>query len=566
MDQQDNMVLVIGAGINGVAITRELLLNRVPVCLVDRWDISYGTTAYSSRLIHGGLRYLEFGDVKLVRESLEERERLLQLSPQFVSPIHLFIPSERRVSGFFAAAKKFVGWKSSKTGPPVPRGLWLVNIGLWMYDALARHSRMPRHQVFRVNDPSAPPVNAEQYRWLCSYYDAQIEFPERFVLAMLEDARRLAQEHEVALEVLTYHEATKDGSLVTIRPCDGSGSSAKTLKPMAIINSTGAWVDQVLAQLGIDSPKLMGGTKGSHFLTRNPALRAALGGNGVYAEASDGRPVFLLAFGDYSLVGTTDLKCESSPETVTASEDELEYLRQAALEVFPQVELTRDDIEMHYCGVRPLPSSSSSSTAAITRRHIFHESRDAEIPVISVVGGKLTTCRSLAEEVVELLFDRLELKNRIDSRERYIPGGENFPTSEDLLLTEQKRIAEQTHLSVAQVASVWRLCGTRAAQVLARTTPAAEGVDDSKSLPDVDIPELFARHVIREEWSSCLEDLVERRLMLLYEPTLSIACLERLAALMVEEQVLDRNKLQSEVERCVDRLRNHFGRTLHHNA
>jgi glycerol-3-phosphate dehydrogenase len=266
MAQQDNTVLVIGAGINGVAITRELLLNRVPVCLVDRWDIAYGTTAYSSRLIHGGLRYLEFGDVKLVRESLEERERLLQLSPQFVRPIHLFIPIERRVSGFFAAAKKFFGWESSKAAPPVPRGLWLVNMGLWMYDALARRSRMPRHQVFRVNDPSAPPVNAQQYRWLCSYYDAQIEFPERFVLALLEDARGLAQEHDVALEVLTYHEATKDGSLVTIRPCRGSVSAARTLMPIAIINSTGAWVDQALAQLGIDSPELMGGTKGSHLL------------------------------------------------------------------------------------------------------------------------------------------------------------------------------------------------------------------------------------------------------------------------------------------------------------
>ena len=377
MVQQDNMVLVIGAGINGVAIARELLLNRVPVCLVDRWDIAYGTTAYSSRLIHGGLRYLEFGDVKLVRESLEERERLLQLAPQFVRPIHLFIPIERRVSGFFAAARKFFGWGSSK--PPVPRGLWLVNMGLWMYDALARRSRMPRHQVFRVNDPSAPPVNTQQYRWLCSYYDAQIEFPERFVMALLEDARRLAQEHDVALKVLTYHEATKDGSLVTIRPCHGSVSAATTLKPAAIINSAGAWVDQVLGQLGIDSPELMGGTKGSHFLTRNPALRAALDGNGVYAEASDGRPVFLLAFGDYALVGTTDLKCESSPETVTASEDELEYLRQAALEVFPQVELKRNDIEMHYCGVRPLPSSSSSTTAAITRRHIFHESSHSRV-------------------------------------------------------------------------------------------------------------------------------------------------------------------------------------------
>jgi glycerol-3-phosphate dehydrogenase len=178
----------------------------------------------------------------------------------------------------------------------------------------------------------------------------------------------------------------------------------------------------------------------------------------------------------------------------------------------------------------------------------------------------LTTCRSLAEEAVELLFERLGLKNRIDSRERDVPGGENYPASEDLVLDEHQRIAEQTQLSLAQVASVWKLCGTRAAQVLARSTPAAKGVDESKSLPDTDLPERFARHVIREEWSSCLGDLVERRLMLLYQPTLSIACLERLAALMVEEQALDQDMIQTEVDRCVDRLRNHFGRILHRNA
>ena len=125
----DKTVLVLGAGINGVAIARELLLNRVPVCLVDRWDIASGTTAYSSRLIHGGLRYLEYGDFSLVRESLDERERLLQLAPQFVQPLQLFIPVERRASGFVAAARKFLGWPAARDARPVPRGLWLVRTG-----------------------------------------------------------------------------------------------------------------------------------------------------------------------------------------------------------------------------------------------------------------------------------------------------------------------------------------------------------------------------------------------------------------------------------------------------
>jgi glycerol-3-phosphate dehydrogenase len=563
MNEPERTVLVIGAGINGVAITRELILNRVPVCLVDRWDISFGTTAYSSRLIHGGLRYLEFGDFKLVRESLEERERLLELSPQFVKPIHLFIPIEQRFSGFVAAAKKFFGWKSETTGPPVPRGLWLVNTGLWMYDALARKSSLPRHGVVRVDAPGALPVNREQFRWLCSYYDAQIEFPERFVLAMLEDARQLARQSNAALQVFTYHEVSMDGNAIKLQPTCGSGTPV-TIKPAAIINATGAWVDQALEQLRLDESPLMGGTKGSHLLTRNKHLREALRGNGVYAEASDGRPVFLLSFGEYTLVGTTDLVCNSSPETVTATQDELDYLRQAAMEVFPHVKLDREDIEMHYCGVRPLPTSSAKTTAAITRRHILHETPDADIPTISIVGGKLTTCRSLAEDVVNLLFDRLHIEDRVNSRDRCLPGGKDYPDTDDDLSRELHRIAEKSQFAVAQVEAVWRLCGTRTEQML-EVDPGFDSTEDQlQSLPGTNLPERFARAVIRTEWCQCLEDLIERRLMLLYHPKLSTACLHRLAELLIEEHVIAPDALQTEIERCRSRLQNHFGRKLPH--
>ncbi len=571
MSQERKTVLVIGAGINGVAIARELLLNRVSVCLVDRWDIASGTTAYSSRLIHGGLRYLEYGDFELVRESLAERERLLRLSPQFVKPLHLFIPLERRVSGFLPAAGKFLGWKSVSARRPVPRGMWLVDMGLRMYDRLARKSSLPRHQVFRVNDPAAPPVNVQRYRWLCSYYDAQIEFPERFVLAMLEDARQLALENDAQLDVFTYHRMTKSGPLVTIRPASGGDSQAPpsttdaqpvTLEPDVIINATGAWVDQALTQLAVSSPSLIGGTKGSHFLTRNPQLREALAGHGVYAEASDGRPVFLLAFGHYSLVGTTDLECNSSPETVIASEEELEYLRRAALEVFPQVQLTREDIELHYCGVRPLPAASASTTAAITRRHLLHESEDPDLPVISVIGGKLTTCRSLAEDVARLLLDRWGIADRVDSRTRVIPGGENYPASPERLAIECDRIAEQLQMTPQQVAAVWRLCGTRTAEMLAATEAESADENGARNLPDSDLPERFVRRVIREQWCCRLVDLVERRLMLLFSPDLSVACLNRLAELMVEAGVLDPDAVPSEVSHCLERLAAHFGRVL----
>ncbi len=166
MALRDKTVLVLGAGINGVAITRELLLNGMPVCLVDRGDIAGGTTAYSSRLIHGGLRYLEYGEFQLVRESLEERERLLRLAPQFVRPLHLYIPIQQRASGFYSAARRFLGWSAAGQDKYVPRGLWLVWLGLRLYDWCARHSSLPRHQVHRRNDPLVPSVDRERFRWL----------------------------------------------------------------------------------------------------------------------------------------------------------------------------------------------------------------------------------------------------------------------------------------------------------------------------------------------------------------------------------------------------------------
>jgi glycerol-3-phosphate dehydrogenase len=570
---RDKTVLVLGAGMNGVAITRELLLNGVPVCLVDRGDIAGGTTAYSSRLIHGGLRYLEYGEFQLVRESLEERERLLRLAPQFVRPLHLYIPIARRASGAYSAARKFLGWSAAGQDKYVPRGLWLVWLGLRLYDWCARHSSLPRHQVHRLTEPSVPPVDRERFRWLVSYYDAQIQFPERFVVAMLEDARRLSAEQGVPLDVHTYHRASKRGAMVTLQPMaageartsvSSANATAMSFQPAAIVNATGAWVDQTLAQLRVASPQLVGGTKGSHFLTRNTRLRTTLADKGVYAEARDGRPVFLLPFGPYSLVGTTDLPVDTDtdPGSVTADDEELQYLLQAVHEVFPRIDLTRHDMDMHYCGVRPLPRTSSSQTASITRRHLLHTSDDPDVAIVSIIGGKLTTCRSLAEEAAELVLRRLGVPVRRNSRDRVIPGGEDFPGSPAEVAAEQSRLAEQLQFTTSQVAAVWQLCGTRTSPMLSPASPGEANGGGRKNLSDTDLPLRFVRRVLRDEWCCRLEDLVERRLMLLYGPDLSRACLRQLAELMAEQGLLARDGMDAAVAGCIERLRAHFGRAI----
>lgn len=403
-------------------------------------------------------------------------------------------------------------------------------------------------------------------------FDAQVRYPERLVVALLEDARRLARQQGVPLQVYTYHTVTRCERQVTLQAVSARGTSTRdagagvTFKPAAIVNAAGPWVDRALSDLRVSAPRLMGGTRGSHLLTRNAALRAALGGRGLYTEASDGRPVFLLPLGPWSLVGTTDLPCAASPETVTATEEELTYLLEAVREVFPQVHLARADIDMHYCGVRPLPFVSASTPAAITRRHLLHAHVDPHVSVVSVVGGKLTTCRALAEEVAAWVLARLGRPIEANSQDRIVPGGEGYPATDDQMVAAQAQIARDSGCSLRQVAAVWELCGTRAASLLAPAAEAGDAAEDRQSLSGTDLPLRFVRRVLEDEWCCRLSDLVERRLMLLYAPRLSRACLEQLARLMVEHRLLSAADADAEVDDCITRLRQHFGRTVAEGA
>src|SRR5437773_3598419 len=418
MDQRP--VLILGGGINGAAVARELVLNGMPVWLVDAADLAFGATAYSSRLIHGGLRYLEFGEFSLVKESLDERSRLLRLAPHLVKPLRLFIPVRSSWGGLAQVAGKFFGLPS-KSKQTVHRGLRVVQAGLWLYDRYARDRSLPRRSLHRLGDVGVPAVSRNVARRLWAYSDAQITFPERLVIDFLADAREVAKAKSINFRVLTYHRATLRGATVEITPTDSRQGSEITIEPSAIINATGAWVDSTLNRLPLPSRRLMGGTKGSHFLTYQPRLAELLKGQGVYTEARDGRPVFLLSFSGGTLVGTTDIPFEGDPATAVATEQELEYLLAVVADIFPDAGLRRADIAMHQCGVRPLPYVDARTPAAITRRHQLVWNDAAPLPLVSLVGGKLTTCRSLAEETAAAILKRIGRKVVATSRERAIP-------------------------------------------------------------------------------------------------------------------------------------------------
>lgn len=571
MTHRDQPVLILGAGINGAAIARELALSGVGVVLVDVADIAGGATAGSTRLIHGGLRYLEYGEFSLVRESLAERHRLLQLAPHLVRPLRLFIPVRQRLGGLGASAGRFFGRRSKTSSPPPPRGLMLVRAGLALYDLFSRASGLPRHRVSPVGRPGSPPVDASSYRWLCSYHDAQAVFPERLTLSLLEDACRISRQRGLRFELHTYSQARLAADRVEVDrgarlPWGGGGGF--DFQPAAIINATGAWVDRTLSALGAGASRLMGGTKGSHLVSSHAGLKQALGADGIYAEAADGRPVFLLPLAGSVLIGTTDLPFAEDPSLARADQEEIEYLLAAARSVFPQFRLTQDDVDFHYSGVRPLPYSDASSPAGVTRRHWVQSHDPHDPPLFSIIGGKLTTCRSLAEDAARIVLGRLGWPVEANSRQRPLPGGENFPSAEDLP-GEQARWAAERGWTASQAEAIWRLVGIPADCVPAEQIPANhrgaehKACDSAKqNIPGTSLPEAFVRQVIQCEWVSRLADLVERRLMLLYDPQLSMDALRRLAELMVEAGKLPPQQAADEVQACRDRLLRQFGKRV----
>ena len=209
--------------------------------------------------------------------------------------------------------------------------------------------------------------------------------------------------------------------------------------------------------------------KGSHFITAHPGLHERLAGRAIYGEAADGRPIFVLPLGSATLVGTTEVPLDTEPADATASPEELAYLLEAVNGLFTDLRLNKADIEMHYAGVRPLPRSDATKLGSVTRRHWLEPCPSAPEPFYSLVGGKLTTCRSLAEAGTKTILARLGREPIRNSRERPLPGGENYPTSATAIETECRRLSSRLGYSLDAITVVWSLVGTRTESVLSDT-------------------------------------------------------------------------------------------------
>jgi glycerol-3-phosphate dehydrogenase len=380
-------LIIIGGGINGAGIARDAALRGIRTCLLEQADICNGTTRWSSRLIHGGLRYLEYIQLDLVYESLRERETLLHIAAHLVSPLKLVIPIFRDSH----------------------RGRFVIRCGMWLYDLLSIGKSLPRHQMLNVEQAlqAVPALRRDGLLGAATYYDAQVIYAERLVLENILAASA------AGADVRTYHKVDRilinKRSVNGVRCTDLRAEQQHDITAPVVINASGPWVDKVLEGAQRPLRKFMGGTKGSHIVvSRFPGAPDSA----CYLEAkSDGRPYFVIPWNGMLLIGTTDIRFEGNPAEARADDREVAYLLDETNQFFPNARLARKDIHFSYTGVRPLPRANKKTEGEITRRHVIKHHRRFAKGLYSVIGGKLTSYRHLAEEATDRAARRLRLPN-----------------------------------------------------------------------------------------------------------------------------------------------------------
>lgn len=503
-------VIVIGAGINGAGIARDAAMRGLRVLLIDKGDVGGGTTAASTRLIHGGLRYLEHFEFGLVRESLRERETLLRIAPHLVRPLPITIPIYRESR----------------------RGRATIRAGMIAYDGLSWGKSLPRHRMQSVRQTleQMPGLKADGLVGSALYYDAQVEFAERLVVENVLDAI------EHGATVATYTRVRKllsEGG----RVAGVQFHTDKTDEATAdfVINAAGPWVDLFAEQ------KLIGGTKGSHVVV---APFAGAPESAVYLEAvSDQRPFFIIAWNGIYLIGTTDVRFEGNPNDVRVEPWEVDYLLAETNRAFPDAGLTRESVLYTYSGVRPLPFTTDEDEQKITRRHFLREHPRFE-NVVSVVGGKLTTYRSLAEECVDLVLRRLGHGfSRSYTDRALLPGAKNF-----------SEFAREFREAPEKIPARWfRIYGSRAKEVAA-LAKRLSGVLEAEMV--------FA---FEQEFAKTLADCFLRRTMIGLDADLGVSKIEAAANTGVELLGWSEERARREVEAYGDEILRMKNTGFHHS-
>ncbi|WP_349429099.1 glycerol-3-phosphate dehydrogenase/oxidase [Microbacterium sp. LWS13-1.2] len=542
-------VLIIGGGINGLATFRDLAMQGVDVALVERDDFVSGASAASSHMIHGGIRYLENGEFRLVHEAVTERNALMRIAPHYVRPLQTTIPIFSTFSGVLSAPLRFLRHGGGK---PRERGAALIKIGLVIYDSFSRGGgvfgggTVPRHTFHgRKRSLAQLPLLNPAVRYTATYWDASLHDPERLALDVLRDGRTAGRDRARAANYTAA--AGIDAGRVVLR--DAATGAETPFAASVVVNASGPWTDETNLALG-DPTRYMGGTKGSHIVLDHPQLLGATGGRELFFENEDGRIVLIYPLKGRVLVGTTDLEHDMG-EPIVCTEAEVDYFVELIGQVLPSIPVERSQIVYRFAGVRPLPGHGEVSPGFVSRDYRVESAPlvGGDTTVLSLVGGKWTTFRASAEHVADLVLEALAMPRRRSTRGVPIGGGRGFPTTERA--RQQWITAHAVDVPAARVATLLDRYGTVAEAVV--DAIAADPEDAAlEHLPGYSSGEL--RHLAATEDVAHLDDVLLRRTSIAFIGAATDEAVAEVAAAVAPVLDWDTARSAVEVARALERV------------
>ncbi|PKQ26125.1 MAG: FAD-dependent oxidoreductase [Actinobacteria bacterium HGW-Actinobacteria-4] len=543
-------VVVIGGGINGISTFRDLAMQKVNVVLVEREDFASGATSASSHMIHGGLRYLENGELRLVRESVHERNRLLKIAPHYVQPLRTTIPIFTTFSGLLTAPLRAL--RHSRGQRPKPRGAVLIKLGLALYDTFSRdNGSLPRHQFLRRDDSrKVLPALHPDVKYTATYYDAVVHSPERLALDVLLDG---TSAHRGAHAVNYVEAIGLDDAGVRLR--DRQTGAEFSLGARVVVNASGPWTDITNHTLGSPTA-FMGGTKGSHVVIEHPGLLAATAGREIFFENADGRIVLIHPLHDRVLVGTTDIDADPA-ELAVCTPDEIAYFLELVAEVFPGIKVHRSDIVYHYSGIRPLPRHGDIAPGLVSRDYRIEVDRSRrDLPVVSLVGGKWTTFRALGETLANVVLGIIGRGRSGSTLNEAIGGGRDYPTTaSDVAEWPRKHLPD---LPPERREALFARYGTRAIEVARHMATQTDKpiADGALSTGELD-------YMVNTEYAVRLNDICLRRTNLAFTGRLTASHLDQIARALAAARGWDTARTRAETERATRELAHHHGWLSH---
>ncbi len=469
---------IIGGGINGCGIARDAAGRGLAVYLCEMNDLASGTSSQSTKLIHGGLRYLEYGDFRLVREALREREVLWRLAPHVIRPMRIVLPHRRGL-----------------------RPAWMLRLGLFLYDHSGGRKLLPPTRTLDLaHDPAGAPLKPGMFQTGFEYSDCRVDDARLVVLNALDAAERGATIRPRTKAVT----AARRGGDWEITVEDGAGR--ETIRARALVNAAGPWVALTLSScLGLRTREKIRLVKGSHVVVPRPFDR-----DRSYAfQNPDGRIVFAIPYeGAYTLIGTTEVDYLDDPARAVVGAEEIAYLCKAASEYFAKP-ISPGDVVWSFSGVRPLHDDHVRDPKAATRDYVLElDEEPGRAPLLSIFGGKITTYRRLAEVALERLAPYLPAACRQSAgwtQHAPLPGGD-FDV-EGLAALTNALAEEFAFLSVPQVSRLAAAYGTRARDILAGARAQADlGISFGATLTQAEVQYLMAK-----EWAQTAADVLWRR-------------------------------------------------------